>query len=61
MLNHVCALIKKDSKTSFEKYLEGKKENEKREGFDEFDLILRSTVILKWQKIKVTYLRRYKD
>ena len=30
------------------------------EGFDEFDLTLRSMVMFKWQKIKATYLRRHK-
>ena len=58
MISHVCALLGKNLRRIFEKYLEGKKENEKMEGFD---LTLRSIVMFKWKKIKDTYLRRYKD
>ena len=35
-----------DSKRSFEKFLELREENEKMEGFYEFDLNLRSTMVL---------------
>ena len=60
MLNYVCVLLGKDSRRSFEKYLEGKKEIEKMEGLDESDQNLISMVMLKWKKIKATYLRRQK-
>ena len=47
MLNHVCTLLGKDSRRSFEKFLKGKEENEKLEGFDKFDQTLRSTLMFK--------------
>lgn len=31
------------------------------EGFNEFDLTLRSMMMFKWKKIKSTYLRRHWD
>ena len=60
MINHVWAPLDKDLKRIFEKYLEENEENKMMKGFDETDQTLRSTVMFKWQKIKATYLRRYK-
>ena len=41
-VNHVYALLGKDSKRSLEKYLEERKENEKMEGFIESNQTLKS-------------------
>ena len=60
MLNHVCELLDKNSKRSFEKFLEEKGGDKMMEGFDESDQTLRSIVMFKWKKIKATYLRRHK-
>lgn len=50
-----------DSKRSFEVFLEGEGGNEIMEGFNEFDLNLRSMVMFKKKKIKATYSRRHED
>ena len=42
-----------DSKMSFENYLEGEGGNKMMEGFNEFDLNLRSIVMFKWKTIKL--------